>query len=475
MGIPRTTIVATVGPACAQEETLEAMMAAGVQVFRVNGAHAGPAEIARWVKAVRRAAGTERSPAVMVDLPGTKSRTGTFEKGPATLASGAVVRVFAGTSGGGPGAVPVQPLPPLRDVPVGAVILLGDGGVRLEVVDRRRDALLARVVDGGEVGTGKGVHFPGVHVAAAVPTEGDRALAHAAVKAGADFLGQSFVTTKEDVGRLKDLLQAAGAKGIPVVAKIESATALANLDGILDRADAVLVARGDLGVDAGPERVPSLQKRILKAARRAGRPAIVATEMLESMTREMRPTRAEASDVAGAVFEGADAVMLSAETAVGAHPVLVVETMARILSEAEKDPDAPYAGDVRLAPPESRQGRPDQHVVRAAVALARETDARAIVVVTRTGSSAIRLSKERPRAQVHAFATTDAVCRRLSLAWGVCARRLLGSPGTDAVVGQVLGTLRDAGSLATGDRAVLVMGGPGDEAGATTLIRLLTA
>jgi pyruvate kinase len=451
------------------------MMAAGAEVFRVNGAHAGPADVARWVKTVRRAAADAfPSTSVLVDLPGTKLRTGAFEAGPVTLRAGETARIFAGTSGGGPGRIPVHPFPSPKDVPVGAVVLLGDGEVRLAVVERRRDGLLARVVDGGEVATGKGVHLPGVGIAAPVPTDVDRDLARAAVEAGADYLGQSFVTTKEDVGRLKDLLAGVGAKAMPVVAKVESLAAVENLEGILERADAVVVARGDLGVDAGPERVPSLQKRILHAARRAGRPAVVATEMLESMTREMRPTRAEASDVAGAVFEGADAVMLSAETAVGAHPVLVVETMARILAEAEKDPDAPYAGDARLAPPESRQGRPDQHVVRAAVSLAEETGARAIVVVTRTGSSAVRLSKERPRAEVHAFAPADAVCRRLSLAWGVRARRLPGNAGTDAVARSVLATLREAGDLGPRDRAVLVMGGPGDPAGATTLIRLLT-
>lgn len=472
----RTKIVCTVGPACADPGVLEGMLEAGADVFRVNGAHVGPRHLAGWVRRVRRAARKAGSTAaVMVDLPGIKMRTGAFQGGtPIELTAGERVRLFAGRRGGTRRRIPVHPAPDLAQVRPGREILLDDGRLRLRALRLQGPELIAAVEDGGPLAAGKGVAFPGTHLDLPVPTRRDRSLARAAVAAGADWLALSFVREAADVKRLKDLLRRAGVGLLPVAAKIERAEALDALDSILTQADAAIVARGDLGVDAGPERVPALQKQILDAGRRRGRPVIVATEMLESMTQRRRPTRAEASDVAGAVYDGADALLLSGETAVGAHPVLVVETMDRIVRAAEADAHSPYAGSGGLPPPASRPDRPDQHVVRAAVLLAEETGARAIVVFSRTGASAVRLSKERPRAAVYAFAPRAAVCRRLSLAWGVRPRRLPGGRGTDAVVSQVLERLRREEGLAGGERAVLVMGGAQDPAGATTLVKLLT-
>lgn len=472
----RTKIVCTIGPACEDPAVLAGMLEAGADVLRVNGAHVAPRELAGWVRKIRGAARkVGASAAVMVDLPGIKIRTGGFETDePVELTEGSRVRLVAGKSGGTATRIPIHPAPDLALVKPGREILLDDGRLRLRALRRQGDELLAAVEDGGTLRAGKGVAFPGTYLDIGVPTRRDRRLARAAVAARADWLALSFVQGPEDVKRLKDLLRREGARHVPVAAKIERVDALGALDAILEHADAAIVARGDLGVDASPERVPALQKQIIEAGRRAGRPVIVATEMLESMTHRRRPTRAEASDVAGAVFEGADALMLSGETAVGAHPVLVVETMDRILQAAEADAHTPYAGTGRLSPPTSRPGRPDQHVVRAAVLLAGETDARAIVVFTRTGQSAVRLSKERPRAAVHAFAPQAAVCRRLSLAWGVRPQRLPAGRGTDAVVEHVLGRLREKEGLGTGDRAVLVMGSARDPAGTTTLIKLLT-
>ena len=348
MPFPRTTIVATVGPSCRDEAVLAKMVAAGAEVLRVNGAHAAPEELAGWVERVRAAGrSVGRHPALMVDLPGTKVRTGSFPRGEVMLALGARVQLVAGGDGG-PDRIPVEPPGILRDVPIGAVVVLGDGGARLEVLAKKGEALETRVLGPGVVGKGKGVHVPGVALNAPVPTPADRVLAEAAVRAGADLVCLSFVRTQDDVQRLREHLASLGAKRMPVIAKIERLGAMEHLDAILARSDGVIVARGDLGLDAGPERMPGLQRRILAAARRQGRPVIVATEMLESMTQATRPTRAEASDVAGAVFGSADAVMLSAETAVGRHPALVVETMASILLEAEHDPDAPVFGHPSL-------------------------------------------------------------------------------------------------------------------------------
>jgi pyruvate kinase len=474
MALPRTSIVATVGPACRDESVLAAMMAAGAEVFRVNGAHVVPGEIADWVQRIRKAGARAGAlPGVMVDLPGTKVRTGAFPRGDVVLPIGARVSLAAGGEGG-PDRIPVEPPGILRDVPIGATVILGDGGAELEVLAKKGDGLEARVAVSGAVGKGRGVHVPGVPVGGAVPTPEDRVLAKAAVDAGADMVGLSFVRTQEDVSRAKEHLAACGARRMPVIAKIERLVALDNLDAIAARADGLIVARGDLGLDAGPERVPILQRRILAAARRQGRPVAIATEMLESMTHAARPTRAEASDVAGAVFAAADAVMLSAESAVGAHPAVVVQTMARILLEAEQDPDAPTFGDPRLQPPGGPGGRPDQAVVKAGVSLARESDARAIAVYTRTGASALRLSLERPRAPIFAFAPDESVCRRLSLAWGVRARPLQAPTGSDALVEQVRAEVRGSGLVPAGARLVLLMGAPGDAAGTTNVVRLLT-
>lgn len=474
MALPRTSIVATVGPASQDEAVLASLSAAGVDVFRVNGAHTPPAELAAWVARVRRAGGRSgRMPAVMVDLPGTKVRTGPFPRGEVDLPLGARVQLLPGGEGA-PDRIPVEPGNALKDVPIGATVVLGDGGAVLEVLAKKGEALEARVTVAGSVSRGKGVFVPGVAFGGAVPTPEDRALAEAAVKAGADMLSLSFVRTQDDVQRLREHLSSLGARRVPLIAKIERLAALEHLDAIAARSDGILVARGDLGLDAGPERVPTLQRRILAAARRQAKPAIVATEMLESMTHAARPTRAEASDVAGAVFGGADAVMLSAETAVGAHPVLVVETMARILLEAEHDPDAPLFGSARLVPPGASGGRPDQAVVRAGVALAHESGAQGLAVFTRTGASAQRLSLERPAMPIFAFAPEEATCRRLALAWGVRPRLLAASSDSDALVDQLRAALSASGEVPSGARVVLLMGAPGDVAGATTVVRLVT-
>ncbi len=472
----RTSITATVGPACASAAELTAMAHAGADVFRVNGAHAGPESYATWNRKIRAAGrAARRNVALMVDLPGIKLRTGTMHGGhPVTLAAGARLTLTAGKRGGTATRVFVDPWPDITGVRKGALVLLDDGRLRLRVVRRRGAEIEAVVEDGGVLASGKGVAFPGVPLALEVPTARDRRLARAAIEAGADWLSLSFVGCADDVRRLRRLTKRAGRPDIPIVSKIERADAIPHLASILAASDAVIVARGDLGVDVGGENVPALQKIIVEHAQRAGVPAIIATEMLDSMTRRARPTRAEVSDVAGAVFEGADGVLLSSETAVGVHPAHAVATLDRILASAEADAHAPYAGASGRAVLDSLPGRPDQHVVHAAVLLAEETGAEAIVVFTRGGASAIRLSKERPRARIHAFSPDAAVCRQLALAWGVCAENLPAGRGTDAVVERARRRLCEHTELVPGDRAVLVMGSAQDPEGATTLIKLLT-
>lgn len=477
MNLARTSITATIGPASSSAAVLTAMAEAGADVFRINGAHVQEEDLAGWVKKVRRAGrAAGRNVAVMVDLPGIKLRTARPADGELLrLESGARVTLAGGKQGSTDKRVLVYPWPNVKGVRPDSVVLLDDGRLRLRVLRRRGDELFTEVEEGGELAPRKGVAFPGVPLDLPVPTARDRALARAAIAAGADWLALSFVGSAADLKRLRRVVRRATDAYVPVAAKIERSDAMPHLEAILESSAAVMVARGDLGVDVGGENVPVLQKVIVEAARDAGRPAIIATEMLDSMTYRARPTRAEVSDVAGAVFEGTDGVLLSGETAVGVDPAHTVATMNRILASVEADERAPYAGDPLARSPRTHPDRPDQHVVHAAVALARETRAKAIVVFTRSGASAIRLSKERPRARIHAWSPSESVCRRLAMVWGVTSQYLPAARGTDEVVERLARGLRDPMGLAAGERAVLVMGGATDPAGTTTIIKLLTA
>ena len=475
--VARTKIVCTVGPASTDPEVLAAMVEAGADVFRVNGAHASEDDLAAWagrLRAVRKA--VNRPVGWMVDLPGIKIRVGRFEGGaPLELSEGGRVTFFAGTRGGRPGRIPVHPWPDASGLRKGGLILLDDGRMQARILRRRGDTVEAEIEHGGLLEEHKGLAFRGVALALDVPTPRDRALARAALAAGADWLCLSFVAGPADIRRLRALCKRAGAPATPICAKIERSVCFEALDEIIRESDACIVARGDLGVDAGAENVPHLQKQIIASALRVGRPVVVATEMLDSMTVRDRPTRAEVSDVAGAVYEGADGVMLSGETAVGVHPVLAVRTMNRVLLTTEAAPDAVYAGSPRLPAPGVRPERPDQHVVHAAVRLAEQTGARALVVFSRSGASVVRASKERPRAWIHGFTPTEAISRQLSLAWGVLPQRLPARRTIDACAAQAMASLVADGHLQSGDRAVLLMGGPSDPIGATTTIKLLTA
>jgi pyruvate kinase len=470
----RAKIVATVGPASRGVERLAALAAAGVDVFRVNGAHEPVASFPALVRDVREAgrrAGTVT--AVLVDLPGVKARLGDVEGGSTDLPRGREVALAPERGRAPAGALRVD-APTFRALLPGAEVLLGDGAVTLRVRARRGRTALARVVDGGRVSSHAGVHVRGARRPGAVPTADDVRIARAAVRAGADALALSFVEGSADVRRLRRRLAGLRRPEPLYVAKVERRAAVDGLTGLLAAVDGVMVARGDLALEYAPEEVPPLQKRILEAASRGGRFAITATQMLESMTHERRPTRAEASDVANAVFDGTDAVMLSGETAVGEHPAHAVATMERILRAAEADPHCPLAGDPGHPWPEADETRPDRLVVRSAVRLAGEARAAAVVVFTRGGQSARRLAKERPRAPVYAYAADDAVVRGLAFSWGVRPRRMPAGRTTDDAIRAVVARLRSAERLRAGARVVLVMGGARDRAGATSLVKLLT-
>lgn len=414
----RTKIVATLGPASIEPAVLRQLIEAGVSMFRLNLSHGDQAGHEAAYTQVRAAADElDRPVAVLADLCGPKIRVGTFPGGPIELQEGEQVTVTTRQIDGKPGLIPSQYEDLHRDVEPGCRVMLSDGllQLRVERIDGRD--VTCTVVHGGTLSDRKGINLPDVEVSAPALTPKDREDAVFAERLGVDYIALSFVRRAADVEQLRGLLSTP----IPIVAKIEKPEALAHIDAILRAADAIMVARGDLGVELPPESVPIAQQQLIARARRLERPSIVATQMLESMIENPQPTRAEVSDVSTAVLSGADAVMLSAETAAGAHPVRAVAMMDRICREIEshlwtRDGFAfTEAGDVEPAP-EVSVGAGLAH---ATAQLSRELQVRAIVVFTATGTTAATLAASRPAAPLVGVTSEPATLRRLNLLWGV--------------------------------------------------------
>jgi len=423
LGQRRTRIVATVGPASSSPETLAALIAAGVNVFRLNLSHGDHADHRTAFGRIRAAAAT-RPVAVLADLCGPKIRVGRFPGGKIDLVPGerVVVTTRPGAAGA-PGLIPSQYEPLARDVRPGDRILLDDGLLELRVESTDGVDVVCRVTSGGVLRDRKGMNLPGVLVSAAALTDKDRDDARFALELGVDFLALSFVRRPRDVADLKELVRALGGR-TPVIAKIEKPEALDALDEILEAADGIMVARGDLGVELPPESVPIVQRELVVRARLRTKPVIVATQMLESMTHSPRPTRAEVSDVSHAVFSGADALMLSGETAAGDHPVAAVEMMDRVARRAESWQWV--EGGFGSLTVDDWAGRTElplrAALARSTAQLSRDLRVRAVVVRTRSGVSAEVVSATRPAAPIVALSCDAAVCRRLSLLWGVVPR-----------------------------------------------------
>ena len=411
-----TKIVATLGPASGPTAILRELVSAGVDVFRLNFSHGSHDSHAAAYQNIRQvSAGTGRTVAVMQDLSGPKIRTGPLEGGQAvTLVPGQRVRIAAGRQAGSAERLftPYEPL--VRSADPGARLLLDDGRIELRVEERRAEELVTVVVNGGALGEHKGINAPGVALPAAALTDKDVRDLRFGLGLGVDLVALSFVQTAGDVQAALDIMRDAG-RAVPVIAKIERPAAVDNLESILGVAQGVMVARGDLGLEMPLEKIPRVQKHIIRRARAAGVPSILATQVLESMRTEPRPTRAEVSDAANAVAEGADAIMLAGETAVGAYPVRAVETLAAVIGDAEMLPDTERIVP-GLHPAGSRHGRA---VCEAAVTLAATAGAEAIVAVTRAGHTARLLSSLRPTTQVFAASASPEVAGACSILWGV--------------------------------------------------------
>ncbi len=415
MLLRQTKIIATLGPASESSDVVRALVDAGVDVFRLNFSHGTHASHGATIERIRAAAAAAGRPvAILQDLSGPKIRTGRLAGGPLTLVAGERLVINVGDAPGGPGRITTTYAELPRAVRPGDTLLLDDGRIQLRVDESKDGTIHTTIVDGGELGERKGINAPGADFPATGLTDKDAEDLKFGAAAGVDFVALSFVQHPADLERARDALRAAGAAHLPLVAKLERPQAVAHLTGILHVSDAVMVARGDLGLELPLERVPRVQKQATREARALAIPVIVATQVLESMRSESRPTRAEVSDAANAVADRVDAIMLAGETAIGEHPVRVVETLDRIIRDAEQLP-GPRHEDI-AAGPLPAHGRA---ICEAAVTLVRHASAAAIIAVTRGGKTARFLSALRPDVPVVAVTGEDHVARRLTLSWGV--------------------------------------------------------
>ncbi|MBV9761682.1 MAG: pyruvate kinase [Acidobacteriaceae bacterium] len=463
-----TKIVATLGPSTDGEGVLRKLFEAGVDVFRLNASHSTQQDHARRIKAVRELAAEFGSHAgILLDLQGPKIRLGAFRGGSCMLDDGAKFTITTAPVEGTSEIASTTYANLANDVKAGDPILLADGTIELRVLSTDGTAVLCQVINGGPISDRKGINLPGVNISTPSLTKKDVADAHFGVEQNVDFFALSFVRQARDVLRLRHLLEEADAKQ-PIIAKIEKPEGWQNLDSILEECEGVMVARGDLGVEMAIERVPAIQKTMIEKARRNGKFVITATQMLESMVTNSLPTRAEVSDVANAIYDGTSAVMLSAETSAGRHPVESVRVMARIACETEssiKEKGFPEIwAQGRMSIPEI--------IAEGAYHAARSAKVTALAVGTSTGSSARLLARSRPPVPIYAFTSSDVVARQLSIVYGVHAIVSPAFQSTDEMLLEMERNLVETGRVKPGDNIVFVAGQPVGLRGSTNMLKL---
>ncbi|MFO7743551.1 MAG: pyruvate kinase [Anaerolineae bacterium] len=472
---PRTKIVATIGPASRDPETLRRLIREGVDVARLNFSHGDPDTHRQNVRRIRAAAEEVGRPvAIQVDLQGPKLRVGEVVESGITLEEGEQATLVTDDEvGRSATAIPVQNEQLPQIVEPGDSILLADGTLELEVISTTPREVHCRVRVGGVLTSNKGINLPAV--AADLPniTEKDRHdLAHA-LEWEIDWIALSFVRSAEGIYELKELIRELlpQGKSVPVMAKIEKPQALDNLDAIIEAADAVMVARGDLGIEIPPEEVPMAQKRIIEACNEAGIPVVTATQMLESMIQNPRPTRAEASDVANAILDGTDAVMLSGETTIGSYPVESVRTMRRIIEEVEATRPRPSARPFRPSKEEVRRSIANA-VGRAAREAARDLNAAALITPTVSGYTARIMSRYRPQACIVAVTPDPRVQRRLMIHWGVIPLLAPRADNSDEMIKHAVDAARAQDLVKEGDTLVITAGAARSQPGTTNLMHI---
>jgi pyruvate kinase len=461
----RAKIVCTLGPSTSSPERIRALVRAGMDVARLNFSHGEYSQHAEIYRRVREAADAEgHAVGILADLQGPKIRLGTFADGPQIWATGETVRITTDDVVGTHDRVSTTYRGLADDVRPGESLLIDDGNVSVEVIDIEGRDVVCRVVEGGRVSDHKGISLPGTVVSVPAMSEKDEADLRFALGLRVDMIALSFVRSPADAELVHKIMDEYDAR-LPVIAKIEKPEAVDALEAIVLAFDAIMVARGDLGVELALEDVPLVQKRAVQIARENAKPVIVATQMLESMIHNYRPTRAEASDVANAVLDGADAMMLSGETSVGDYPIETVQTMARIVEAVESGPaSVPAIQHV----PRTQRGV----VTTAARDIGERLNARALVAFTRTGDTVRRLARLHTRLPVLAFTPVAEIRSQLALSWGVETFLVPWEDTTDAMIRRVDESILEIGRFAPGELVVIVAGSPPGVAGKTNLIRV---
>jgi pyruvate kinase len=462
----KTKIVATLGPASSSPETIKALFDGGVDVFRINMSHTSHTKLAELHGKLRALeAEVARPIAILVDLQGPKIRLGELPGGSRVLKEGEQVRFVRKVKADDPNDIPIPHPEVFQAMKMRHTLLIDDGRVRLRLLTVKEYYADAMVVVGGEIKDRKGVNLPDTLLPVSAMTPKDRSDLDAALNLGVDWIALSFVQRADDVAELKKVVSGRAA----VLAKIEKPKALEGLGDILDIADALMVARGDLGVELPLEAVPGRQKQIIRAARRAGKPVVVATQMLESMNASPIPTRAEVSDVATAVFEGADAVMLSGETASGQYPIEAVQVMDRIAQAVEGDPLYTSILESQRNPPEETTG---DAIMAAVHEVTHVVHAKAVVCWTKSGSTGLRAARERPEAPIIVLSPLIETARRLALGWGLHCVTTEDAHDLDDVTERAARIAYQEGFARPGDRVVVTAGVPLGTPGSTNLLRV---
>jgi len=467
--IGRTKIVCTIGPASRGAGVLRRMILAGTDVVRLNFSHGTHEEHRQVLQRVRGLSERLGQPvAVMQDLSGAKIRLGEIEKGHCTVHRNARLVLTTRKILGNPERISVSRRSLPREVHPGEPILLNDGAVRLRVLETRQDEIVCKVVSGGTLSSRKGINLPETELRLGALTEKDRTDLRFGIENDVDFIALSFVRDASDLRKLRKLLLAAG-KDIPVIAKVERRKALENLEEIAQEADGVMVARGDLGVETELENVPLVQKRIIRLCNQMGKPVITATQMLESMVENPTPTRAEVADVANAILDGTDAIMLSEETAVGKHPVNAVQVMGRVAMKTESSLPSLAQGKIVAA---AETDVPDA-IAHAAATIARDVGVRAIVACTMSGGTARLIARYRPCVPILAASPLPATVTRLCLTWGVFPILVKESARSEQAVSAAVETFVSRRLLRKGDRVVVVAGIAPGVRGGVNLLRVV--
>ena len=473
MNEPKTKIVATLGPASSSREVLRDMMLSGMDVCRLNFSHGSYdfyADVIATIRSLNEELGTFT--AILADLQGPKLRVGAMANGAIELNAGDLLTITTEEVAGRPGLVSTSYRQFPQDVKKGELVLLDDGKLRLEVVGTDgRTEVTTRVIHGGTLSANKGINLPNTRVSLPCLTEKDRADLEFALMHDVDWVGLSFVRSARDIIELKGLIRQRE-KHARVVAKIEKPEALKEIDEIIHEADALMVARGDLGVEIPMEKVPLVQKDIIKRCLAQHRPVIVATQMMESMITSITPTRAEVNDVANAVLDHADAVMLSAETSVGRHPVEVVKAMNRILQEMESS-EAMF--NVEQPGLEHDERMVTDTICMAAVRMAAAIDIKAIVTMTHSGYTAYKISSMRPKANIYAFTSNRRILNQVNLVWGVRAQYYDKTVSTDHTIADIKHILRSRKFVQKGDLVINIASMPIAEQGMANMLKLSPA